>query len=391
MKIHEYQAKELLKGYGIPIQDGVTIEDPTQAEAAVDQVSRDLGAEQFIIKAQVHAGGRGKGGGVKFSPDRDSALENINKILGMTLVTHQTGAEGRLVKKVMVAQALDIAKEFYVAITLDRAKGMDVFMVSSEGGMEIEEVARKSPEKIVKEAVVPGFGLRPFQARNLAMALGLEGQTFKQALGMFQKLYQLYREMDCSIVEINPLIVTEQGELVALDAKLNFDDNALYLHSEVAEMRDLNEEDPAEVEAGEYHLNYIKLDGNVGCMVNGAGLAMATMDIIKQRGGSPANFLDVGGGANVETVKNGFRIILSDQNVKAVLINIFGGIVRCDRIANGIIAAVKELDLNVPVVVRLAGTNADVAKELLAGSDVSIISADSFEDAAIKVVEAAKG
>ncbi len=391
MKIHEYQAKELLKGYGIPIQDGVTIEDPTQAEAAVDQVSRDLGAEQFIIKAQVHAGGRGKGGGVKFSPDRDSALENINKILGMTLVTHQTGAEGRLVKKVMVAQALDIAKELYVAITLDRAKGMDVFMVSSEGGMEIEEVARKSPEKIVKEAVVPGFGLRPFQARNLAMALGLEGQTFKQALGMFQKLYQLYREMDCSIVEINPLIVTEQGELVALDAKLNFDDNALYLHSEVAEMRDLNEEDPAEVEAGEYHLNYIKLDGNVGCMVNGAGLAMATMDIIKQRGGSPANFLDVGGGANVETVKNGFRIILSDQNVKAVLINIFGGIVRCDRIANGIIAAVKELDLNVPVVVRLAGTNADVAKELLAGSDVSIISADSFEDAAIKVVEAAKG
>jgi len=391
MKIHEYQAKELLKGYGIPIQDGVTIEDPAQAEAAVDQVARELGASQFIIKAQVHAGGRGKGGGVRFSPDRASALENIAKILGMTLVTHQTGAEGRLVKKVMVAEALDIAKEFYAAITLDRARAMDVFMVSSEGGMEIEEVAKASPEKIVKEAVVPGFGLRPFQARNLAMALGLEGQAFRQAVGMFQKLYTLYRELNCSIVEINPLILTEQGDLVALDAKINFDDNALYLHPEVAEMRDLNEEDPSEVEAGKHHLNYIKLDGNVGCMVNGAGLAMATMDIIKQRGGSPANFLDVGGGANVETVKNGFRIILSDPNVKAVLINIFGGIVRCDRIANGIIEAVKDLDLNVPVVVRLAGTNADIANELLAGSDVSIISADSFEDAAIKVVEAAKG
>jgi len=391
MKIHEYQAKELLKGYGIPIQDGVTIEDVSMAEAAVDQVAGEHGSEQFVIKAQVHAGGRGKGGGVKFSPDRASALDNIRKILGMTLVTHQTGAEGRLVKKVMVAQALDISTEFYAAITLDRAQGMDVFMVSSEGGMEIEEVARKTPEKIVREAIAPGFGLRPFQARNLAMALGLEGQAFKQAVGMFQKLYKLYRELDCSIVEINPLIVTEQGNLIALDAKINFDDNALYLHPEVAEMRDLDEEDPAEVEAGKFHLNYIKLDGNVGCMVNGAGLAMATMDIIKQYGGSPANFLDVGGGANVETVKNGFRIILSDENVKAVLINIFGGIVRCDRIANGIIEAVKELDLNVPVVVRLAGTNADVAKELLANSGVSIISADSFEDAATKVVKAAKG
>jgi succinyl-CoA synthetase beta subunit len=390
MKIHEYQAKELLKGYGIPIQDGVTIEDSAQAEVAVDHVKKEHGAEQYIIKAQVHAGGRGKGGGVKFSADRESALDNIKNILGMTLVTHQTGAEGRLVKKVMVAEALDIKQEFYAAITLDRTKGMDVFMVSSEGGMEIEEVARTSPEKIVKEAVVPGFGLRSFQARNLALALGLEGQAAKQAIGMFQKLYKLYRELDCSIVEINPLIVTEQGDLVALDAKINFDDNALYLHPDVETMRDLDEEDPAEVEAGKYHLNYIKLDGNVGCMVNGAGLAMATMDIIKQRGGSPANFLDVGGGANVETVKNGFRIILSDENVKAVLINIFGGIVRCDRIANGIIEAVKELELNVPVVVRLAGTNADVAKELLANSGVSIISADSFEDAAQKVVEAAK-
>ncbi len=389
MKIHEYQAKELLKRYGIPIQDGVTIVDPAQADAAVDQVNKELGAGQYVIKAQVHAGGRGKGGGVKFSTDRASALENIRNILGMTLVTHQTGAEGRLVKKVMVAQALDIKQEFYAAITLDRTKGMDVFMVSSEGGVEIEEVARTSPEKIVKEAVLPGFGLRSFQARNLVLALGLEGEAARQAVGMFQKLYTLYRELDCSIVEINPLVVTEQGDLIALDAKINFDDNALYLHPDVAEMRDLDEEDPAEVEAGKYNLNYIKLDGTVGCMVNGAGLAMSTMDIIKQRGGSPANFLDVGGGANVETVKNGFRIILSDENVKAVLINIFGGIVRCDRIANGIIEAVKELDLNVPVVVRLAGTNADIAKELLANSGVSIISADSFEDAANKVVEAA--
>jgi succinyl-CoA synthetase beta subunit len=391
MKIHEFQAKELLKGYGIPIQDGVTIEDAGQMESALDQVNKAFGAEQYVIKAQIHAGGRGKGGGVKFSPDRASALENLKNILGMTLITHQTGAEGRLVKKVMVAEALDIQQEFYAAITLDRSKGMDVFMVSSEGGMEIEEVAKTSPEKIVKEAIRPGFGLRPFQARNLASALGLEGSAAKQAIGMFQKLYKLYRELDCSIVEINPLIVTEQGNLVALDAKINFDDNALYLHKDVEAMRDLDEEDPAEVEASEFNLNYIKLDGNVGCMVNGAGLAMATMDIIKQRGGSPANFLDVGGGANVETVKNGFRIILSDPNVKAILINIFGGIVRCDRIANGIIEAVKVLDLNVPVVVRLAGTNADIAKELLANADVDLISADSFEDAAIKVVEAAKG
>ncbi len=391
MKIHEYQANELLKRYGVPIPGGTTIGDLAQAEAAIDQVARELDTEQFVIKAQVHAGGRGKGGGVKFSPDRASALENIRNILGMTLVTHQTGAEGRLVKKVMVTPALDIQQEFYAAITLDRATGRDVFMVSSEGGVEIEEIAKTSPEKIVKQEIVPGFGLRSFQARNLVLALGLEGQAAKQAPGLFQKLYQLYRELDCSIVEINPLVLTGQGDLVALDAKINFDDNALYLHPDVAEMRDLDEEDPAEVEAGKFNLNYIKLDGTVGCMVNGAGLAMSTMDIIKQVGGSPANFLDVGGGANVETVKNGFRIILSDENVKAVLINIFGGIVRCDRIANGIIEAVKELDLNVPVVVRLAGTNADVAKELLASSGVSIISADSFEDAALKVVEAAKG
>ena len=391
MKIHEFQAKELLKRYHIPVQDGVTIENLADAQTALDQVEKELKTSQFVIKAQIHAGGRGKGGGVKFCTDKASALEKINEILGMTLVTHQTGPEGRLVQKVMIAQALDIAQEFYVAITLDRSSGKDLFMVSSEGGMEIEEVAKTSPEKIVREAVTPGLGLLGFQGRRLAKALGLVGKPARQAANLFQKLYTLYREMDASIVEINPLVVTEQGELIALDAKINFDGNALYLHPDVVDMRDLDEEDPAEVEADKYNLNYIKLDGEVGCMVNGAGLAMATMDIIKQVGGSPANFLDVGGGANVETVKNGFRIILADKNVKAVLINIFGGIVRCDRIANGIIEAVKELDLTVPVVVRLAGTNAEVAKELLSNSGVSIISADHFEDAAHKVVAAAKG
>ena len=345
----------------------------------------------MCIRDRIHAGGRGKGGGVKFTPTKEDALDKINDILGMTLITHQTGPEGRLVKKVMVGEAIDIKKEYYVAITLDRSSGKDVFMVSSEGGVEIEEVAKTNPEKIVREAIIPGLGLLGFQARNLSKSLGLEGKIGRQAGVLFQNLYTMYRELNCSIVEINPLVLTEQDDILALDAKVNFDSNALYMHPEIVEMRDLNEEDPAEVEADKYHLNYIKLEGNVGCMVNGAGLAMATMDIIKQVGGSPANFLDVGGGANVETVKNGFRIILSDENVKAVLINIFGGIVRCDRIANGIIEAVKELDLTVPVVVRLAGTNADVAKELLANSGVSIISADSFEDAAVKSINAAEG
>jgi succinyl-CoA synthetase beta subunit len=391
MKIHEYQAKSLLKKYNIPIQDGVTIDSLSEAEGAINEVSEDYNTDQFVIKAQIHAGGRGKGGGVKFTPTKEDALDKINDILGMTLITHQTGPEGRLVKKVMVGEAIDIKKEYYVAITLDRSSGKDVFMVSSEGGVEIEEVAKRNPEKIVREAITPGLGLLGFQARNLSKSLGLEGKIGRQAGVLFQNLYTMYRELNCSIVEINPLVLTEQDDILALDAKVNFDSNALFMHPEIVEMRDLNEEDPAEVEADKYHLNYIKLEGNVGCMVNGAGLAMATMDIIKQVGGSPANFLDVGGGANVETVKNGFRIILSDENVKAVLINIFGGIVRCDRIANGIIEAVKELDLTVPVVVRLAGTNADVAKELLANSGVSIISADSFEDAAVKSINAAEG
>ena len=388
MKIHEYQAKEILKEYGIPVQDGVVIESKDQAKEAINSVASQFNTSQFVIKAQIHAGGRGKGGGVKFSPTAEKAAENINNILGMQLITHQTGPEGQLVRKVMVAQAIDIAKEYYVAITLDRSTGQNVFMVSSEGGVEIEEVAEKHPEKIIKVWVDPS-GMKPFQARQLAFALGLEGDVFKQAVKLFSNLYRCYISTDASIAEINPLVLTDQGQLLALDGKFNFDDNALYRHAAIKEMRDTNEEDPTEVEASKSNLNYIKLEGNVGCMVNGAGLAMATMDIIKLKGGQPANFLDVGGGANVETVKNGFKIILSDPNVKAVLINIFGGIVRCDRVANGIIQAVSELDLNVPVVVRLEGTNAEIARDLLANSGVDIIPAGSLEDAAEKVVAAA--
>lgn len=390
MKIHEYQAKELLKQFGVPVQDGVTISSLAEADSALQTVAKQFSTDQFVIKAQIHAGGRGKGGGVKFSSTQEKALENIKNILGMQLITHQTGPEGQLVRKVMVAEALDIEKEFYVAITLDRAVGQDVFMVSSEGGVEIEEVAAHSPEKIIKEWIDPAFGLRSFQARQLALALGFEGELFKQAVALFMNLYQCYIKTDASIAEVNPLVVTKQGKLVALDGKFNFDDNALYRHADIKAMRDENEEDPTEVEASKFNLNYIKLEGNVGCMVNGAGLAMATMDIIKLKGGQPANFLDVGGGANVETVKNGFRIILSDKNVKAVLINIFGGIVRCDRVANGIIQAVSELGLTVPVVVRLEGTNATLAKELLDNSGVSIIGAGSLSDAAEKVVAAAQ-
>ncbi len=387
MKIHEYQAKELLEKQGIPIQGGVVVEKESDIEAAIDEVASRFKCSQFVVKAQIHAGGRGKGGGVKFSPDKASAIANAKSILGMNLTTHQTGPEGQLVRKIFITQAIDIAKEFYVAITLDRAKSKNVIMASTEGGVEIEEVAEKNPEKIIKVWVDPNLGFQANQARYLAFKLGFEGPALKQAIKLFSNLYKSYIETDSSIAEINPLVLTEQGDVVALDAKFNFDSNALGRQKEVLDMRDLNEEDPTEVEAGKFNLNYIKLDGNVGCMVNGAGLAMATMDIIKLKGGEPANFLDVGGGASVETVKNGFQIILSDKNVKAVLVNIFGGIVRCDRVANGIIQAVSELDLNVPVVVRLAGTNAEKAKELLANSDVDIIPAISLEEAATKVVE----
>jgi|TARA_B100000809_G_scaffold261530_1_gene310623 succinyl-CoA synthetase beta subunit len=389
MKIHEYQGKALLKKYNVPIQDGYVVEDLSQVASTIENVRKDFNSVAVVVKAQIHAGGRGKGGGVKFSPTPESALENATNILGMDLITHQTGPQGQKVRKIYITEALDIAEEFYVAITLDRSLCKDVFMVSTEGGMEIEKVAEESPEKIVKEWIDPLLGMKSFQARKLAFGLGLTGDAFKTACKVFANMYKCYTETDATIVEVNPLVLTDDGRIIALDAKFNFDGNAMYRQKEIANMRDDFEEDPTELEASQFNLNYIKLDGNVGCMVNGAGLAMATMDIIKLAGGEPANFLDVGGAANVETVKNGFKIILKDKNVKAIIINIFGGIVRCDRVANGVIQAVKELNLDVPVIVRLEGTNAVEAKKILAESGVAIIPAESIQDAATKAVNAA--
>jgi len=389
MKIHEYQGKILLKKYNVPIQDGYVVENPSEIESTIAKVRKDFNSDAVVVKAQIHAGGRGKGGGVKYSPTPESALENANKILGMDLITHQTGPEGQNVRKLYITEALDIAQEYYVAITLDRSRGKDVFMVSTEGGMEIETVAEQTPEKIVKEWIDPLLGMKSFQARKLAFGLGLTGNAFKTACKVFTNMYKCYTETDASIVEVNPLVLTDDDRIIALDAKFNFDGNAMYRQKDIADMRDDFEEDPTELEASHFHLNYIKLDGNVGCMVNGAGLAMATMDIIKLAGGEPANFLDVGGTANVETVKNGFKIILKDENVKAIIINIFGGIVRCDRVANGVVQAVKELNLDVPVIVRLEGTNAIEAKKILAESGVAIIPAESIQDAASKAVNAA--
>ena len=387
MKIHEYQAKKILKNYEIPIQDGYTFTSIEKAEETIKKVEKDFNTTDFVVKAQIHAGGRGKGGGVKYSPDFDSALENARNILGMNLITPQTGKNGKLVNKVFITEAYDISKEYYVAITLDREKKKDVFMVSTEGGVNIEEVAKNSPEKITKIWVNPNTNLERMDAEKLAVSLGFNDELKAEAVKIFIKLYKCYTEMDCTILEINPLIKSDSNEIIALDAKLNFDSNALYRHQDIISMRDLSEEDPMEIEANKFNLNYIKLDGNVGCMVNGAGLAMATMDIIKLSGGEPANFLDVGGAANAETIKNGFKIILKDKNVKAVLINIFGGIVRCDRVANGVVEAVNELGLKVPVVVRLEGTNAIEAKDILSKSNVKIIPADNFHDAALKVVK----
>jgi succinyl-CoA synthetase beta subunit len=389
MKIHEYQGKDIFKSYGIPIQDGYVIEDINDALPTIEKVQKEFKTEAVVVKAQIHAGGRGKGGGVKYSPTTEVALENVKEMLGMNLVTHQTGEDGQKVRKVYITQALDIKKEFYCAITLDRSQIKDVFMVSSEGGVEIEKVAEETPEKIIKVWIDPLVGMKSFHAMKLANGLGLTGEAYKTALKVFIKMYKCYMGTDASIVEINPLILTETEEIVALDAKFNFDGNAMFRHQDIAELRDTNEEDPTELEASKYDLNYIKLDGNVGCMVNGAGLAMATMDIIKLAGGEPANFLDVGGAASAETVKNGFKIILSDPHVKAILINIFGGIVRCDRVANGVIKAVEELGLKVPVVVRLEGTNAKEAKNILSLSGLDIIPANDMKDAAQKVVNAA--
>ena len=385
MKVHEYQGKEIFQKFGIPTPRGIPAFSVEEALKAYDK----LESNTVVVKAQIHAGGRGKGGGVKLAHNREDLKSIVSDILGMTLVTHQTGPDGKKVLRLLIESGADISREFYAAITLDRGKEMDVFMVSKEGGVEIEKVAAETPEKIVKIWIDPLIGIKSFQARKLSYGLGLTGNAFKEACLIFMQMYECYQSTDASLLEINPLIETNDKNIIALDSKFNFDGNALFRQKEINDMRDLSEEDEMEVEAGNYNLNYIKLDGNVGCMVNGAGLAMATMDIIKLAGGEPANFLDVGGTASAETVKNGFRIILSDDNVKAVLINIFGGIVRCDRVANGVVQAVKELGLEVPVVVRLEGTNAKEAQDILNSSGVSIIPAKGMKEAAKKVVSAA--
>ncbi len=386
MKVHEYQAKEILRHYGVPTPRGEVVDTPDEAR----QAAKLLGG-RVVVKAQIHAGGRGKGGGVKLAGNADEAAELTKKMLGMNLVTHQTGAEGRVVRKILIEEALNIDKELYLGITLDRKLGMPVVMASSQGGMEIEEVAARDPKAIHRVPIDPVLGIQPFQARAVANGLGLTGDPYKKCIDFVQKLMRAYIDTDASLAEINPLLITKEGDVVALDCKMNFDDNALFRHKDIVEMRDLNEEDPLEVEASKFGLNYIKLDGKVGCMVNGAGLAMATMDIIKLAGGEPANFLDVGGGASAEQVKNAFRIILSDKNVRAILINIFGGIMRCDRIAEGVVSASREIALPVPVVVRLEGTNVELGKEILAKSGLPLITADGMWDAAQKVVSASKG
>jgi len=384
MKIHEYQAKEILKHYNVPVPKGRVAFSPAEAQDA----AQTIGGSLWVIKAQIHAGGRGKGGGVKIAKTIDEVASIAEQMLGMRLITYQTGKDGQIVKKVLVEQGVDIDKEFYLGIVLDRATSKNVIMVSTEGGVEIERVASESPEKIFKEQIDPCLGILPFQARKLAFNLGLRGEAHKNAVKFILALYNAYIEMDASLAEINPLVVTKSGEVLALDAKMNFDDNALFRHQLLNSFRDTTEEDPLEVQASMYNLNYIKLDGNVGCMVNGAGLAMATMDIIKLAGGEPANFLDVGGGASVDTVANGFKIILSDKNVKAVLVNIFGGIVRCDRVAQGIVDAVSNMNITLPVVIRLEGTNAQEGREILKNSNLNFLVADSFKDAAEKVTQA---
>ena len=383
MKIHEYQAKEILRSYGVPTPRGDVAYTPDEAK----EVAEKLGG-RVVVKAQIHAGGRGKGGGVKLGSGADEARELADQILGMTLVTHQTGPEGRLVKRVLVEEVLPIASEIYLGMTLDRATGKSVFMASSEGGMEIEEVAAKDPDLILKEIVEPSVGLAGYQARRMAFQMGIEGDAFKAAVKAMMALSKAYTATDATMLEINPFVITEDGAAVALDAKMDIDDNALFRHADYVKLRDLEEEDPLETDAIDHGLNYIKLDGTVGCMVNGAGLAMATMDIIQYAGGSPANFLDVGGGANADQIKNGFRIILSDPNVKVIMINIFGGILRVDVLAQGVIAAAKELDIKVPIVLRLEGTKVDEGRKLLEESGMEFILAADMKEAAEKAVAA---
>ncbi|OZC02810.1 ADP-forming succinate--CoA ligase subunit beta [Rubricoccus marinus] len=387
MKVHEYQAKEILDQYGVAVQRGIVADTVEEAVEAAQTMAAD-GVTQFVVKAQIHAGGRGKGGGVKFCPSIDDVKPAAEKILGMQLITPQTGAEGQLVRKVLVTAAEDIAHEYYLGVTLDRATGMDVIMASTEGGVEIEEVAEATPEKIVKVHVDPTTGLRSYQAREIAFQLGLEGTAFKEGVKFVMALYKAYRASDATIAEINPLVKTEDGRIIALDAKMDLDDNAMFRHKDLAEMRDEAEEDPLEVEAGKHNLNYIKLDGNVGCMVNGAGLAMGTMDLIKLAGGEPANFLDVGGTASPATTEAGFRIIQSDPNVKAILVNIFGGIVRCDRVAKGVVEAASNMELTVPLIVRLQGTNAEEGMQILKDSGLPIQTAIRLQEAADKVTAA---
>jgi succinyl-CoA synthetase beta subunit len=385
MKIHEYQGKAILKEYGVPVPRGGVARTPEEAEAA----AKELGTDVVVVKAQIHAGGRGKGGGVKLAKSPEEAKEIASQVLGMMLVTHQTGPEGREVKTLLVEEGLPIDKEFYLGITLDRVTGRNVFMASSAGGMDIEKVAEETPELILKETIDPAVGLRPFQARKLAFGLGIPSELVNQAAKFMLSLYDAYEKTDASLIEINPFLLTKDNRLIALDAKVNFDDNAMFRHKDYAELRDLNEEEPLEIEASKFDLNYIKLDGNIGCMVNGAGLAMATMDIIKLAGGEPANFLDVGGGASQERVEQAFKILLADQNVKAVLINIFGGIVRCDMVANGVVAAAKNLGVSIPIVARLEGTNVEEGRRVLRESGINIIAAQGMADAADKVVSAA--
>jgi succinyl-CoA synthetase beta subunit len=388
MKLHEHQAKDLFRDHGVPVPRGIVAETVDDAADAAQQLKVEEDATLFIVKAQIHAGGRGKGGGVKLAHSIDEVRRHADDILGMNLVTHQTGTEGQKVRKILVTKGVDIAQEYYLGVTLDREKSVNAIMVSTEGGVDIETVAEESPEKIEKVWVDPSIGLRPFQARQLAFAMGLEGDAFKQATSLLQNLYTAFEKTDGTLAEINPLVETPSGDLAAVDAKVNLDDNALFRHPNLEEKRDLHEEDPVEVEAREHGLSYITLEGNVGCMVNGAGLAMATMDIIKLAGGEPANFLDVGGAASAETVEAGFRIILKDPSVETILVNIFGGIVRCDRVARGVIEAVNNIDIDVPLIVRLQGTNAEDGKQLLDESDISLRSAVLLTDAADEVTDA---
>jgi len=389
MKIHEYQAKAILKKYGVAVPRGEMAESREEAE----RIANDLlhaGASGIVVKAQIHAGGRGKGGGVKLAKSAADAGELAAKMLGMTLITHQTGPEGRIVRRVLIEETLPIDRELYIGVLVDRGEGKPVFMASAAGGMDIEQVAAENPDAILKEYIEPGMGLEGFQARKLAFKLGLKPNLVSQAVPFLRSLYKAFEETDASLLEINPFITTKDDRLFALDAKINFDDNALFRHADLRELRDLTEEDPLEVEASKYSLNYIKLDGNVGCMVNGAGLAMATMDIIKYAGGMPANFLDVGGGANAEQVTHAFEILLSDKNVKAVLINIFGGILRVDTLANGVVEAARKTHIQLPIVLRLEGTNVEQGREILRQSGLNFTVAETMKDAAEKVVAAAK-